>query len=74
MLLRPLPGEAFETAITLAPRVDRYGQVMVRCNQYSVPARFIDHRLRVKLSASMVTVFDHNIVVAQHQRAAGKKG
>ena len=71
-LLRPLPGEAFETALTLTPRVDRYAQVMVRCNQYSVPARFIGHRLRVKLSASAVTVFDRHTVVARHQRAAGK--
>ena len=71
-LLRPLPAEPFDTALTLTPRVDRYAQVMVRCNQYSVPARFIGHRLRVKLSASMVTVFDRNIVVARHQRAIGK--
>ena len=71
-LLRPLPAEPFDTALTLSPRVDRYAQVMVRCNQYSVPARFIGHRLRVKLSASTVTVFDRNTVVAQHQRAIGK--
>lgn len=71
-LLRPLPGEPFDTALTLTPRVDRYAQVMVRCNQYSVPARFIGHRLRVKLSASTVVVFDKNAVVAAHQRAVGK--
>ena len=71
-LLRPLPAEPFDTALTLTPRVDRYAQVMVRCNQYSVPARFIGHRLRVKLSASAVTVFDRTTVVARHQRAAGK--
>ena len=71
-LLRPLPEEPFETALTLTPRVDRYAQVMVRCNQYSVPARFIGHRLRVKLSACTVTVFDRNAVVARHQRAIGK--
>jgi transposase len=71
-LLRPLPDEPFDTALTLTPRVDRYAQVMVRCNQYSVPARFIGHRLRVKLSASTVTVFDRNAVVARHQRAIGK--
>jgi hypothetical protein len=71
-LLRPLPAEPFDTALTLTPRVDRYAQVMVRCNQYSVPARFIGHRLRVKLSASTVTVFDRNTVVAAHQRATGK--
>jgi hypothetical protein len=41
---------------------------MVRCNRYSVPARFIGHRLRAKLSASAVTVYDRNSVVARHQR------
>jgi transposase len=71
-LLRPLPTEPFDTALTLTPRVDRYAQVMVRGNQYSVPARFIGHRLRVKLSASTVTVFDRTMVVARHQRAIGK--
>ncbi|HUB37506.1 MAG TPA: IS21 family transposase [Streptosporangiaceae bacterium] len=71
-LLRPLPAEPFDTALTLTPRVDRYSQVMVRCNQYSVPARFIGHRVRVKLSASAVTVYDRNAMVARHQRAAGK--
>ena len=71
-LLRPLPAELFDTALTLTPRVDRYAQVMVRCCQYSVPARFIGHRVRVELSASAVTVYDRNTVVARHQRAAGK--
>jgi hypothetical protein len=45
---------------------------MVRCNQYSVPTRFIGHRMRVKLSASTVTVFERTTVVATHQRAIGK--
>ena len=71
-LLRPLPAEPFDTALTMTPRVDRYAQIMVRCNQYSVPARFIGHRLRVKLSASAVTVYDRTEVVARHQRATGK--
>ena len=29
-LLRPLPAEAFETGLTLTPRVDRYARVTVR--------------------------------------------
>ncbi len=45
---------------------------MVRCCQYSVPARFIGHRVRVKLSASTVTVLSRDMVVARHPRAAGK--
>jgi hypothetical protein len=71
-LLRPLPAEPFDTALTLTPRVDRYAQVMVRCCQYPVPARLIGHRVRVRLSASTVTIFDRAGVVAGHVRAAGK--
>jgi transposase len=71
-LLRPLPREPFDTALTLTPRVDRYAQVVVRTCQYSVPARFIGHRLRVKLSASAVIVFDRDVMVARHARAVGK--
>jgi hypothetical protein len=70
--LQPITGEPFDTALTLTPRVNRYAQIMVRCNQYSVPARFIGHRLRVKLSASHVTVYDRTTVVARHPRAVGK--
>lgn len=44
--LQPVTEEPFDTTLTLTPRVDRYAQIMVRCNQYSVPARFIGHRLR----------------------------
>jgi transposase len=71
-LLRPLPDEPFDTTLTLTPRVDRYAQVMVRCNQYSVPARFIGHRVRVKLSSTAVRVFDRGALVAEHERAVGK--
>ncbi|OOK79296.1 hypothetical protein BZL30_1649 [Mycobacterium kansasii] len=52
--------------------MDRDAQVIARCNQYSVPVRFIGHRVRVKLSASAVIVYDRNTVVARHQRAVGK--
>lgn len=38
-MLTPLPGEPFATAVTLRPRVDRYGRVTVRQCLYSVPAR-----------------------------------
>ncbi len=71
-LLRALPDEPFDTTLTLTPRVDRYAQVMVRCCQYSVPARFIGHRVRVKLSSTTVVVLDRNVVVASHERAVGK--
>lgn len=71
-LLRRLPVEALDTALTLTPRVDRYAQVTVRQCQYSVPARFIGHRLRARLSASAVNVLDRGAVVAHHERSVVK--
>lgn len=53
-LLRPLPGEVFETGLTLSPRVDRHARVNVRQTYYSVPARFIGARVRVLLRAGEV--------------------
>jgi hypothetical protein len=44
-LLRPLPEEPFETGLWLTPRVDRFAQVMVRNNRYTVPVRLIGRRL-----------------------------
>src|ERR1700733_12671360 len=51
-LLRPLPEEPFETGLWLTPRVDRFAQVMVRNNRYSVPVGRFARRVRVLLHAS----------------------
>lgn len=45
--LLPLPEDPFETGRVFTPRVDRYGQIAVRTNRYSVPVRLIGKRVRV---------------------------
>jgi len=71
--LLPLPAEAFDTAVTLWARVDRYARVSVGKCRYSVPARLIEARVRVRLTANEVAVFDGSAQVAAHPRliAAG---
>ena len=44
-LLKPLPEDPFETGLWLTPRVDRYGQITVRTNRYSVPLRLISRQV-----------------------------
>ena len=44
----------------------------VRQNYYFVPARYAGRRLPVRLSATTVEVPDGPLVVARHQRIAGK--
>jgi transposase len=67
-LLRPLPDEPLDTALTLTPRVDRFARVMVRCNQYSVPARLIGHRVRHTLASKLV----NELVEAADERQLSK--
>jgi hypothetical protein len=57
-LLMPLPQEPFETGRLFTPRVDRYSQIALRTNRYSVPTGLIGKRVRVALNASHLVVYD----------------
>ncbi|MFD8260151.1 IS21 family transposase [Streptomyces griseoluteus] len=73
-LLMPLPEDPFETGRVFTPRVDRYSQIAVRTNRYSVPVRLIGKRVRVILHASHLVVYDRNVEVARHERLIAKGG
>ncbi|MCX4853846.1 IS21 family transposase [Streptomyces canus] len=72
--LKPLPVETFETGRWFTPRVDRFSQITVRTNRYSVPTRFIGRQVRVLLHASELVVFDGRTEIAQHERLLTKSG
>jgi hypothetical protein len=67
-LLRPLPGDGFDTATTLWPKADRFARVSVGKCRYSVPARLIGRAVRVRLTANELAVFDGPAQVAVHPR------
>ncbi|WP_228839471.1 IS21 family transposase [Nocardia farcinica] len=71
-LLSPLPDEPPETGRWFTPRVDKYSQVTIRTNRYSVPVRLIGRQVRVLLHASHLVVFDGRTVVARHERLLAK--
>ncbi|MEV5956202.1 hypothetical protein AB0M11_20935 [Streptomyces sp. NPDC051987] len=71
-LLQPLPNEPFETGRLFSLRVDRYAQVSVRTNRYSVPVRLIGRTVRVMLHASEIVVYDGRTEVARHERLIAK--
>ena len=72
-LLPPLPGEPFDTGTVLWPRADRFARISVGKCRYSVPARLIGTRVRVRLTANELGVFDGSRQAAVHPRltAAG---
>nr|WP_274919312.1 IS21 family transposase [Streptomyces sp. WZ-12] len=67
-LLRPVPGDGYDCGIDLTPVVARNGRITVRQCYYSVPAKFIGSKVRVKLRANELWVFDGREVVARHPR------
>lgn len=71
-LLRTLPAEAFETGISLRPRVDRHARVTVRQCQYSVPVRYVGRQVRVLLRATTLLVYDGPRLVATHERSTAR--
>jgi Mu transposase-like protein len=73
-LLKPLPTELFETGRLFTPRVDRYSQIAVQTNRYSVPVRLIGWTVRVMLHANHLIVYDQGIEVACHERLSAKAG
>jgi len=73
-LLIPLPEEDFETGLVSSLRVNRYGQVSVRTNHYSVPVRLIGRMVRVVLHASELVVYENHKEVARHERLIAKGG
>jgi hypothetical protein len=73
-LLGPLPSEPFETGRVFTVRVDRYSQITVRTNRYSVPVKYIGRRVRVLLHASHLVVYDGAREVCRHERLIAKAG
>ncbi|MFI1409853.1 transposase [Streptomyces sp. NPDC020707] len=67
-LLAPLPQEPFETGRPFTLRVDRFSQISVRTNRYSVPVRLIGRTVRALLHASELVVYDGRQEVARHER------
>jgi len=66
--LRPLPGDGFDTGTVLWPRADKFARVSVGKCRYSVPARLIGSRVRIRLTANELEVFEESRRVATHPR------
>lgn len=71
-LLHPLPQESFEPGLLLTPRVDRHARITVRNCHYSVPARFIGRKVRVRLRSNELIILDGRTQIAHHDRSTRK--
>jgi transposase len=68
--LAPLPGDGFDAGTVLWPRADKFARISVGKCRYSVPARLIGARVRIRLTANELEVYDRSQRVAVHPRLA----
>jgi transposase len=72
--LGPLPADRFEEVDWREAKAQRNYHVTCDSQHYSVPWRLAGRMVRVRLTATTVTVFDGSDLVASHRRAQGRKG
>lgn len=65
-------GRALRDGRLFSLRVDRFSQISVRTNRYSVPVRLIGRTVRAILHASELVVYDGRQEVARHERLIAK--
>ena len=71
--LAPLPAEGiFDVAVEVRCRVDAKARVCYRQAHYSVPARLVGRRVRVRVDATRLHAFDDGHLVARHERLPHK--
>ncbi|MCZ7532627.1 MAG: IS21 family transposase [Acidimicrobiia bacterium] len=70
--LQTLNRERFDVAVDLECRVDHKARICVRQAYYSVPVRLAGRKVRVRLGASHLEIFDGSKAVARHARSPHK--
>lgn len=72
--LAPLPDTRFENVVWKVLKVQRNYHVTADYQHYSVPYELVGRQVRVRLTAARVSVFDGDVIVAEHSRKTGRKG
>ena len=67
--LAPLPLHRFDFGLWSSVRVRPDYHLKIEANFYSVPWRYANKTLRVKLCANVVGIYDRNSLIASHMRS-----
>jgi transposase len=71
--LRPLPEDLPKPCVLEYARVNKFQEVTVETNHYSVPARYVGRDAIVEIHESSVKVLIGDHYVAEHRRGRGKR-
>lgn len=73
-LLTPLPKVRYEMAIWKIATVQSNYHISVNGMFYSVPFQYISQKLDVKVTSSLIQIFQRDKRIASHQRLWGRQG
>jgi transposase len=72
-LLRPLPSILPKACITEYARINKFAEVTIETNRYSVPTRFAYRDAMVEIHDQHIRIYVDGECVAEHRRANGKR-
>ncbi|BAC18923.1 integrase core domain protein [Corynebacterium efficiens YS-314] len=70
-LMRDLPPESFSEVLWRSPKVDRNWHICCDYQYYSVPFQLVGKTLRARLTTTLVSVYDGDRLIAEHERMHG---
>ena len=71
--LRPLPEYFPPTYVTTYAKINKFAEVTIKSNRYSVPTKYAFRDAFVELSHDTVRIRVGSLVVAEHPRADGRR-
>ena len=70
--LRALPAYTFEIATCIETRVSVYSTVCYKTNKYSVPVKYVNMQVCMKIYPETVRIFHKGTLISSHERLMGR--
>jgi hypothetical protein len=71
--LRPLPEHFPSTYVTTYAKINKFAEVTIKSNRYSVPTKYAFRDAFVELGHDCVRIRVGSVIVAEHPRACGRR-
>ena len=71
--LRPLPEHYPSTCVTTYAKINKFAEVTIKSNRYSVPTKYAFRDAFIELGNDNVRICVGSLVVAEHPRADGRR-
>ena len=64
--------DIYDPSVIVEAKVDTYQLIHIESNRYSVPTRYVDRKVQVRLYPFKVVIYENGTVIAEHERLFGR--